>query len=369
MLTKSRYVLLFTVAVLAARCGGNSPAAPSGNSAAGSTAVIAGVVSGTGGASGLNASASGFTTAASPMAGMTVRVTGTDKSAVVGSGGEFQLPDVPAGKVELQFKSESVNASTTLPNVGANQYIQIQVQVTATTAVVVGDTREGKVTLCHAEGNGTYHSISISESAESSHRAHGDGKVDDAVPGQALKYFDESCKPVGPSIDIEKYTNGDDADSAPGPSIVVGRTVTWRYDVKNTGTVNLTSVAVTDDKGVVVSCAATSLAAGASMTCTGTGMAALGQYTNLGTVRANYSWTKGSGSVSDADRSHYLGISATEEDGPKVKLCHKTGNNGRYQEVEVSVSAEPAHRAHGDGKIGEAVPDLPGKVFLTGCAV
>ena len=79
------------------------------------------------------------------MAGMTVRVAGTDKSAVVGSGGDFQVNDVPAGKVELQFKSESVNASTTLSNVGKNQYIQIQVQVTATTAVVVGDTREGKV--------------------------------------------------------------------------------------------------------------------------------------------------------------------------------------------------------------------------------
>ena len=44
-----------------------------------------------------------------------------------------------------------------------------------------------------------------------------------------------------------------------------------------------------------------------------------------------------------------------------MKLCHKAGNSGRYVEIEVSLSAEPAHRAHGDAKIGEAVPDLAGK--------
>ena len=31
--------------------------------------------------------------------------------------------------------------------------------------------------------------------------------------------------------------------------------------------------------------------------------------------------------------------------------------------------AEPAHRAHGDGKIGEAVPASPGRVFDAGCGV
>jgi hypothetical protein len=35
----------------------------------------------------------------------------------------------------------------------------------------------------------------------------------------------------------------------------------------------------------------------------------------------------------------------------------------------VSVNAEPAHRAHGDGKIGEAVPGSPGSIFGAGCAV
>jgi hypothetical protein len=76
--------------------------------------------------------------------------------------------------------------------------------------------------------------------------------------------------------------------------------------------------------------------------------------------------------VTDSDVSHYFGRAPeTEEDeapGPKVQLCHRTGN-GQYHLIEVSVTAEPAHRAHGDGKIGEAVPGNPGMVFGPGCAV
>ena len=50
---------------------------------------------------------------------------------------------------------------------------------------------------------------------------------------------------------------------------------------------------------------------------------------------------------------------------PKVALCHRTGN-GRFVSLSVSVSAEPAHRAHGDGAIGEAVPNQPGKSLRCG---
>ena len=51
-----------------------------------------------------------------------------------------------------------------------------------------------------------------------------------------------------------------------------------------------------------------------------------------------------------------------------MQLCHRTGN-GSYHLIEVSINAEPAHRAHGDGKIGEAVPGSPGTFFGTGCSV
>lgn len=50
----------------------------------------------------------------------------------------------------------------------------------------------------------------------------------------------------------------------------------------------------------------------------------------------------------------------------KVRLCHKT-ESGRYQSIEISVSAEATHRGHGDAAVGEAVPAEPTKVFDANC--
>src|SRR5690606_22961723 len=52
---------------------------------------------------------------------------------------------------------------------------------------------------------------------------------------------------VEPGIDIEKATNGEDADDAPGPYVPVGDPVTWAYVVTNESNVPITGVAVTDD--------------------------------------------------------------------------------------------------------------------------
>ena len=80
-------------------------------------------------------------------------------------------------------------------------------------------TQVGQVSLCHTEGNGTYHMISVAPDAEPAHRAHGDGKVGDPVPGRSPMVFGEDCRLLGPAVDIKKFTNGADADSAPGPSV------------------------------------------------------------------------------------------------------------------------------------------------------
>jgi len=107
-----------------------------------------------------------------------------------------------------------------------------------------------------------------------------------------------------PKIDIEKHTNGQDADAAPGPEVTVGASVLWEYFVTNTGDVTLSNVQVSDDQGVVVSCPQTTLAAGASMRCTGNGTATAGQYRNLGTVTGK---SPKNVTVTDADPSHYYG--------------------------------------------------------------
>ena len=111
---------------------------------------------------------------------------------------------------------------------------------------------------------------------------------------------------TGPGINIEKSTNGQDADDAPGVSVGVGDAITWTYLVKNTGNVPLTGISVTDDKLGAVSCPATTLAAGATMTCTANGTAEAGQYANTGSVVA----TPPTGeAVVDTDMSHYIAIS------------------------------------------------------------
>jgi LPXTG-motif cell wall-anchored protein len=110
------------------------------------------------------------------------------------------------------------------------------------------------------------------------------------------------------SINIEKATNGYDADTPTGPFIPVGAAVTWTYVVTNTGEVTLSNIIVVDDQGVTVTMPKTTLAPGESMTGTAHGTAVAGQYANLGTVTG----TPPEGSdVTASDPSHYFGSNAS----------------------------------------------------------
>jgi len=106
--------------------------------------------------------------------------------------------------------------------------------------------------------------------------------------------------PPPPAINIEKYTNGQDADYAPGPYISINSTVTWTYIVTNIGGVNLTGIVVTDDKLGVIGTVA-SLPVGANVTLSVSGIAIAGQYANNATVVGYY----GAIEVTDWDPSHY----------------------------------------------------------------
>ena len=119
--------------------------------------------------------------------------------------------------------------------------------------------------------------------------------VDDVDPSH---YFGDA-----PAINLEKDTNGVDADEPPGPYIAVGSPVTWTYVVTNSGNSVLTDVAVVDNQGVAVTCPQDTLIAGEVMKCTATGTSEIGQYDNVGSVAA----TSPTGEVSDADPSHYFG--------------------------------------------------------------
>ncbi len=109
---------------------------------------------------------------------------------------------------------------------------------------------------------------------------------------------------IEPKLEIEKLTNDYD-----GLSLRVGTLVTWEYIVRNTGNVDLTDITVSDDKGVVVTCPRTTLAAGVSMTCLGFGPAELGSYTNTGTVTGKSTSTDPSkNTVTASDDSSYIGV-------------------------------------------------------------
>ncbi|RTZ94981.1 MAG: hypothetical protein DSY90_14575, partial [Deltaproteobacteria bacterium] len=139
-----------------------------------------------------------------------------------------------------------------------------------------------------------------------------------------------------PAIDIEKFTNDEDADTGSGPIIAVGETVTWTYLVTNTGNVDLTDVVVTDNRIGPITCPAATLAVAESMTCTATGVAEAGQYTNTGSVTATPAG--GGSNVTDADVSHYLG-SATNNPFASVDVEKSTNGEdadlGRGPDVEI----------------------------------
>ena len=107
-----------------------------------------------------------------------------------------------------------------------------------------------------------------------------------------------------PRVDIEKATNGRDADTPPGPVIPVGDPVKWSYVVTNRGDTVLQNVQVSDNPLGDIVCPKDALRPGESMTCLAQGVAVVGQYRNMGMVVAV---SPDGMAVRDADPSHYFG--------------------------------------------------------------
>ncbi|MFQ5517035.1 MAG: hypothetical protein ACE5E8_05625, partial [Acidimicrobiia bacterium] len=148
-----------------------------------------------------------------------------------------------------------------------------------------------------------------------------------ALLGGLFTALPVGAQTAGPSVDLEKTTNGTDADSAPGPTLAAGGTVDWSYIVTNDGGVPLTDVAVTDDQGVAVTCPGTSLAPGESMTCSGSGVAYPEPYANTGTVTA----LAGDVPVSATDPSNYSGALVCPLGGDHVVFIGATLYNNASQ--------------------------------------
>jgi hypothetical protein len=149
----------------------------------------------------------------------------------------------------------------------------------------------------HVTETGLYYEVDPSNGA----RSAGPGY---SPAGLHLTDIAPAFNPAAPAIRIVTKTNGTDNNSPTGPQVPVGQTVSWTYEVTNTGNVPLSNVGVTDDRGVVVSCPKTTLAVGETMVCTATGPAVEGQYANLGTATGSYNGA----TVQDTDPDHYFGL-------------------------------------------------------------
>jgi len=104
---------------------------------------------------------------------------------------------------------------------------------------------------------------------------------------------------------LVKLTNGMDAKTPPGPYILVGETVTWTFNISNTGNYTLTEISLLDDDlGEINTCPSTHLGADEGMSCIVTGTAESDQYVNSAVV----SGTPPVGeTVSSNDVSHFFG--------------------------------------------------------------
>ena len=131
---------------------------------------------------------------------------------------------------------------------------------------------------------------------------------------------------IDPAIHIEKSTNGQDADSPPGPYIAIGGPVTWEYVITNPGDSPLSNITVTDSEAGVIPVRVSGDDGDNILQTTETwiyqaaGTAVAGQYANTGYVTG----TPPLGSnVSDDDPSHYT--ATPHEVGGTAFLVNKLG--------------------------------------------
>ena len=114
-----------------------------------------------------------------------------------------------------------------------------------------------------------------------------------------------------PGISIEKATNGQDADDAPGIELIVGETAEFTFVVSNTGNVPLADITVNDDVLGFI-CQITGLDVGGSETCVTTAVVTEGQVTNVATATGQpidpATGNPLGDPVSDDDPSNHIGV-------------------------------------------------------------
>jgi|GEM_PF-2128844 len=157
-----------------------------------------------------------------------------------------------------------------------------------------------------------------------------------------------------PGIDIEKFTNGQQADTQPGPAIEVGDPVHWTYVVSNTGNVPLAGVqtSVIDANEGAANYVSGDIDFDFLLDTNEVwnfeifGVATAGQYSNNvdvigGPVDENGNPIPDSTPVSDEDPSHYFGADPGISLQKTVYYDHDGGASCPGTELEINIPGAP----------------------------
>ncbi|NRA48168.1 MAG: carboxypeptidase regulatory-like domain-containing protein, partial [Phaeodactylibacter sp.] len=208
----------------------------------------------------------------------------------------------------------------------------------------------------------------------------GDSGVVNLTSGENEQDIDAGYFPLQAAVEIEKATNGQDADTQPQSAIIIVPTdenrqstgeaiVTWTYVVTNTGNTTLVDLEVEDDQEGVVGTIA-SLAPGASETLEISAEAVLGQYMNLATVTAQPVGADGNPiltTVNDEDPSHYIGLDINiEKTADKTEIC--AGEEVTFSLTTRLIGGAPGIELCNISVEGSNLPDMlmPGGDFYVG---
>ncbi|NET40466.1 SdrD B-like domain-containing protein [Okeania sp. SIO2B3] len=146
------------------------------------------------------------------------------------TGGEVRTIDVDGNIIDTTSIPAPGNGSLQTLNINDSDVAKIEVELAGSGAISGLD--------FDSIGDGIYKNI-------------GTVVADDVTDEDPSHYVNGEPDPQDPGIDIEKFTNGVDADTIEeAVEIAAGETVTWTYEVTNTGDVpfDISEIEVTDDQ-------------------------------------------------------------------------------------------------------------------------
>ncbi|SDH65750.1 DUF7507 domain-containing protein [Agrococcus jejuensis] len=170
-----------------------------------------------------------------------------------------------------------------------------------------------------------------------------------------------------PGIQLVKTTDGQDVAAAPGPRLVAGEPVDYGFAVTNSGTTDLASVTVTDDRvdAAAIDCGDGTnviplLPVGATVDCAATGTVVVGQHANTATatglpVDSRGAPVAGAASPSAQDSSWHLGV---VDPSASIATSASTGEAQPGETVTFTTTVGNTGVTTLDGAVVEApVPD------------